>query len=198
MTKILFFSLSLVFVSFTGISQTVKYIVSEETTMTVSGTSTLHDWTSDVNTVTGTVEVDEELFSGGEVKKGDIITAVSIVVPVKSIISPRGATMDKKTYDALKSEAFPEIIFELKENKVAEVTTEGFTIHANGNLTIAGLTKEVEFPVVGKFISGEKMSFSGSYQLNMTDFEMEPPSAMFGQIETGEEVVIKFELIVTK
>jgi polyisoprenoid-binding protein YceI len=181
-----------------GIAQTVKYNVSEETTMTVSGTYTLHDWTSEVNEVKGFVEVDEKFANSGKIKKGDKIELVNINVPVTSIISPRGATMDKKTYAALKSEENPEIIFVLKDSKVASVNGEVFAVDATGDLTVAGVTKKVEFPVEGKLLGEGKMSFSGSYKLNMVEYEMEPPSAMFGQIVTGEEVEIKFELIVNK
>lgn len=181
-----------------GIAQTVKYNVSEETTMTVSGTSTLHDWTSEVNEVKGFVEVDEKFANNGKIKKGEKIDLVNIIVPVTSIISPRGATMDKKTYAALKSEENPEIIFVLKDSKVASINGEAFVVEATGDLTIAGVTKKVEFPVEGKLLEEGKMSFSGSYKLNMVEYEMEPPSAMFGQIVTGEEVEIKFELIVKK
>jgi polyisoprenoid-binding protein YceI len=181
-----------------GQAQTVKYNVTEETTMTVSGTSTLHDWTSEVNEVKGFVEVDEKFAANGKIKKGEKINLVSINVPVLSIISPRGATMDKKTYAALKSEENPEIIFVLKDSKVSSVNGEVFSVDAQGDLTIAGVTKQVEFPVEGKLVSDGKMSFSGAYKLNMVDYEMEPPSAMFGQIVTGEEVEIKFELVVNK
>jgi polyisoprenoid-binding protein YceI len=190
--------LSLVLVYVGSIAQTVKYNVSEETTMTVSGTSTLHDWTSEVNEVKGFVEVDEKFAANGKIKKGEKIDLVNINVPVKSIISPRGATMDKKTYAALKSEENPEIIFALKDSKVGSVNGELFDVEATGDLTVAGVTKKVEFPVEGKLLEEGKMSFSGSYNLNMVEYEMEPPSAMFGQIVTGEEVEIKFELIVNK
>lgn len=182
-----------------GYAQTVKLnVLNEETTMTVSGTSTLHDWTSEVNTVSGFVEINEKLVNKGKAKKGDEIALVSIVVPVTSIISPRGATMDKKTYNALKSEENPEIKFSLKDCKITSSSGSVFQIDANGDLTIAGETKSVTFPVEGNIISGDKMSFTGAYKLNMVEYNMEPPSAMFGQIETGEEVEIKFELIVIK
>lgn len=198
MSRVIFLSFCLAFVYTIGISQTVKLNVSEETIMTVSGTSTLHDWTSEVNTVTGIVEVGKKMISKRKAKKGDAINYVRIVVPVKSIISPRGSTMDKKTYAALKSEEHPEIIFELNDNEVSSVSGDTFTVNASGSLSIAGIKLPVEFLVDGKFISADKMSFTGSYKFNMTDYDMEPPSAMFGQIETGEEVEIKFELIVTK
>jgi len=181
-----------------GFTQSVKYSVSEETNMTVSGTSTLHDWTSEVNEVKGFVEVDENFAGDGKISVDEVVNLVSINVPVKSIISPRGATMDKKTYNALKSEQYPEIIFLLKDSKVSSVNGDGFTIDATGDLTIAGVTKHVSFPVEGKLVSADKMNFAGAYKLNMTEYEMEPPTAMFGQIVTGEEVEIKFDLTVNK
>jgi len=200
MSKYRIFFLALFFVTscLIGVAQTVKFNVGDSTKMTVTGTSTLHDWTSEVKTVTGYVESDNKMISKGKVKKGEKIQAVHIVVPVKSIISPRGATMDKKTYDALKSEEFPEIIFDLKNNEITEVTGETFTVQSKGMLTIAGKTKEVEFLVSGLVMSDDMMRFSGAYKLNMKDYDMEPPSAMFGQIVTGEEVEIKFELVVSK
>jgi len=191
-------SLFLVILYTSGIAQAIKYNVTDETTMTVSGTSTLHDWTSTVNEVKGFVEVSEDFCKDGKVKKGDVINLVNIIVTVDSIISPRGATMDKKTYNALKSKEHPEIIFKLQDGKISATNGSTFTVDASGDLAIAGVTKQVEFPVEGKLISGDKMSFSGSYKLNMTEYDMEPPSAMFGQIVTGEEVEIKFELVVNK
>jgi hypothetical protein len=197
--RVYFLVFSLVFFYSAVHAQTVKLNVSnEETTMTVSGTSTLHDWTSEVKTVDGYVEVGEKMINKQKIKKGEEIPLVEIIVPVKAIISPRGATMDNKTYNALKSESHPEIKFKLENCKISEVSGTDFQLNAAGNLTIAGVTKKVEFPVSGKLLSSDKMSFAGAYKLNMVDYDMEPPSAMFGQIETGEEVEIKFELVVVK
>jgi polyisoprenoid-binding protein YceI len=181
-----------------GVAQMVKYEVSEGTEMTVSGTSTLHDWTSEVREVKGFVELDDGISSKGKVKKGDKIDAVEIVVTVDSIISPRGATMDKKTYNALKSKEHPKITFRMDDNKVTSLNGDVFNLLASGSLTIAGKTNEVEFPVEGKFENSNSIVFSGAYKLNMLEYDMEPPSAMFGQIQTGEEVEIKFKLVVSK
>ena len=194
------FLLSLFFATFyvVSVAQTVKFNVSEETVMTITGTSTLHSWTSEVNTVTGYVELEEKMVKKGKVKKGDPIPSVQIVVPVKSIISPRGSTMDKKTYAALKSEEHANITFDLKDNEIFSVSVDTFTVMSSGSLEIAGKTLQVAFPVKGKIISADKVSFTGAYKLNMKDYDMVPPSAMFGQIVTGEEVEIKFNLIVSK
>lgn len=182
----------------TGISQTVQYNVAEGSTMTVSGTSTLHDWTCDVKTIEGSVELEKRAVSGGKVVAGENIDKVRITIPVKSIESPRGATMDKKMHSALKMEANPEVTFELTDNEIGSTSGNTFSVNANGNLTVAGKTNQVEFPVSGELLSDGKLKFSGEYKFNMTTFDMEPPSAMYGQIVTGEDVVIKFELVVSQ
>ena len=37
--------------------------------------------------------------------------------------------------------------------------------------------------------------FTGSKSFKMTEYEIKPPTAMFGQIETGDEVNIIFDII---
>ncbi len=163
--------------------------------MTITGTSTIHDWTSDVTEVKGTMLLDGKMVSRGSVKKGDEIKAITITIPVLSIISPRGATMDKKTYAAFKSEEHPYIIFKLANSKVTEVDGRNFMVEAKGDLTMAGVSQAIELVVEARRTDDDGYWFKGSKKLNMKDFEMEPPSAMFGQIVTGEEVEINFELI---
>lgn len=179
-------------------AQSTRFNITDETTMTISGTSTLHEWTSDVNKVTGWVATGNKFAKRGKVKTGAKIAALELEVPVKSIISPRGTTMDNKTYKALKSDQHPQIKFVLSEGVVTALGDDGFEVQASGDLTIAGKTNQVTFPVTGKILDDEKMSFTGAYKLNMKDYDMVPPSAMFGQIVTGEEVEIKFTLIVKK
>ncbi|WP_339788566.1 YceI family protein [uncultured Imperialibacter sp.] len=170
--------------------------VSKSSEMSISGTSTLHSWTCNVTDVSGTVKVDEKILKKGEFKKGDKIAAVSITVPVLSIKSERGETMEQKMYNALKYEENPNITFSLTDNQITSPGKETFAVEAKGNLTIAGKTKAIALPVAGKRDASGKYSFEGSYKLNMKDYDMEPPTAMFGQIVTGEEVEISFKLIV--
>ncbi len=177
-------------------AQTVTYEVARETKMTVSGTSTLHAWTSTVEEVKGEVVLDKELASGGKLTKGGGIEKVHIVVPVKAIKAPRGAAMDKKTYEALKAEEHPEIVFDLTDNTIKSVKSDTMMIHAKGMLEIAGVKKEVAMDVKGVRVRDGRFVFKGDKSINMKEYDMTPPSAMFGQIETGEEVTIAFELVV--
>ena len=177
-----------------GQSSALKVAPTSE--MAISGTSTLHGWTCQVTEIKGAVSIDQKIIKKGEFKKGDRVEAVSVNVPVLSIKSERGETMEQKMYNALKYEANPEIIFMLTDNQVTTPGKNTFALEAKGNLTIAGKTNPITLPVSGSRTASGVYSFEGSYKLNMRDFEMEPPTAMFGQIVTGEEVEISFKLIV--
>ena len=176
----------------------VAFKISEESTMTVTGTSTIHDWTSKVNEIYGDIILTSDAADKKNIKPGEFASAVKIEVPVLSIESPRGPVMDTKTYNALKSEEFPNIIFELKNSTVKNITdkaTKEFVVNATGDLTIAGFTKNISLDMQCKKLDNDHFSCKGSYLINMTDYKVVPPTAMFGQIKTGEEVTIDFELI---
>lgn len=178
-------------------AQVVDLKIDEESTMLIAGTSTLQDWSSDVTKINGTVSLNDRVYRKG-VKKGDKIEAVAISVPVLSIKSPRGATMEQKIYNALKSETNPDIKFTLTENEVTTVAKDSFLLETKGILEIAGKSKPVTVVVTGKKVADSSFSFEGSHKINMKEYEIEPPTAMFGQIVTGEEVEISFKLIAKK
>lgn len=179
----------------------VEYKISSESTMTISGTSTIHDWTSKVNEINGTYILKESIAEKKLPKSGSIVESVKIEVPVLSIESPRGATMDNKTYNALKSEEHPNIIFEVTRDQIKSITdpkTETFQLDVTGKLTIAGHTKEVSLTLDGQKVDENTLKFKGSIPIDMITYNVEPPTAMFGQIKTGKDVTIDFELTLVK
>ena len=187
----------LIFVS-PVLGQNLQLNVKAETEMTVSGTSTIHDWTSEVQEVRGYVTVIPDMMTSCKIKKSDKIVDVKIIVPVKSIISPHGSIMDEKTWRALKSEEHPEIRFNLGSNKVKPTGNNTFTVEAKGTLEIAGVKRDIIMDVKGERTDASTLVFEGKQKINMKDYNVEPPSAMFGQIVTGEEVEIAFKLVVGK
>lgn len=174
--------------------QIKKFTFSEKTTMQIQGTSTLHDWTCQVNKVDGSIEMDSKLFAKGIWAENSKIKMLKVSVPIESIKSPRGAAMEKKLYNALKFETFPNIIFTLNNIKSIPSKTGSGKVDANGTLTVAGVEKPINLMVNASFTPEKNLSFEGSYTLNMKDFNIEPPSAMFGQIVSGEKVTISFNL----
>jgi len=154
--------------------------------MTVDGTSSLHDWTSDVTKVEWTGNF---LVEDGKIKE---VKDVQVKIPVKSIVSTKGSMMDNKTYDAFNYEKNPSIIYKLNTITI----TEG-VLKANGTLTMAGTTKAIEMTVNGKILTNGDIQLTGSHKLNMRDYKMSPPTAMMGTIKVGEHVTVKFDLTLT-
>lgn len=102
--------------------------------------------------------------------------------------------MDNKTYDAFNHEKNPHIIFTLSAQKINEANS---TIDVQGNLSMAGTTKPVSLTLSYKLLPNGALQVTGSKKLTMTDFKMEPPTAMMGTIKVGNDVVVNFDLILT-
>ncbi len=196
---VLFFLFNFLLISFSFTQ--VSYKVDEGSTMTITGTSTLHDWTSKVNEIGGDFVFKNEIKDKKLPKSGSIVEQIKMVIPVLSIESPRGSTMDNKTYNALKSEDHPEMIFEVKSDNIESIidkSAEKFLLKVTGDLTLAGYTKEITIDLEGQKLTNGQLKFLGAYPIDMVEFEIEPPSAMFGQIKTGKDVVIDFDLLLSE
>lgn len=164
----------------TGQQWDFKTTPSSLNTIQVLGTSTVHDWESNVGdfTVAGTVNDDQ-------------ITGLKVTVAAKSIKSGK-SIMDDKTYEALKADQYANIQFSAKSLKVANGKING-----EGTLTLVGVTKPVTISATS--VAQDKgFKISGTTELNMSDFGIEPPTAMFGSLKTGDAVTIKYELILNK
>lgn len=165
--------------------QTAYYLKSDK--VTVSGTSTLHDWVSEVTKVE---------WNGNFVVEGNKIVEVSGVkvrIPVTSIKSEKGRIMDSKTYEAFDSDKNPFVTYTLSAAKIAGTSTD-FTINSTGTLSMAGASRTIEMPVKAKMLSNGDIQLKGSHKMNMRDYKMEPPTAIMGTIKVGEELTIDFDL----
>ncbi len=170
-------------VASTAFSQ-YKYVASESS-MVIFGTSNVHDWEETCNDVTGTLNL---TLDGNEIDK---ITGISMNIPVKSIKSGKGG-MDDNTYKALKEKEHPIITYKIKSFGV----TEG-KVHLTGTVTVAGVTKEIKFPAAYT-VSGDQISFKGTANLKMTDFGVDPPTAVMGTIKCGDDLKFEFDIVFKK
>ncbi len=60
-------------------------------------------------------------------------------------------------------------------------------------MEIAGVTRPMTFDLAFSYADGN-FHLEGSKALRFSDFEIDPPAAMFGQIVTGDEIVVKLDL----
>lgn len=152
--------------------------------MTVQGSSSLHDWESQITKAEWKGLFQIENLALVDVKN------VEVKIPVESIKSTKGKIMDSKTYDAFDAKKHPFIIFSLTSAKINQ--TAG-TIDAKGTLTMAGATRPIELQAKYKVLPSGELQVTVSKALKMTDFKMEPPTAMMGTIKVGDEVTVNFD-----
>lgn len=157
----------------------------------IAGTSNVHDWKSEATKVEASGEIIVEAATLKSIKN------LTVEIAVAGIKSTKGSMMDKKTWTALKKDSYPTITYVL--TKVNSLTKNGdnYDIKTTGNLTIAGATQVVEMTVKGK-VTGNEIQFEGSKKLKMTDFKIDPPTALMGTMKTGDEVTISFNVKLAK
>ncbi len=157
----------------------------------VLGTSNIHDWEIDAKDFQGNLKA--QLEDGQLVK----IDELNFAVVAESLKSGKGG-MDKNTYKALDTDKHQRITFQLQNVKNIDCTSNtNCKVTTSGYLTIAGTKKSVDLIFDAK-VTGDKITLSGNHKLKMTDFKVDPPTAMFGTITTGDEVNIKFQTVFTK
>ncbi len=157
-----------------------------QSTMSISGTSTLHDWEITAESFTGELNIDRFTDSID-------IKNLNLAIPVKSLKSGKSA-MDRNTYKALKSETHKTIEYTLiRVTKQERVSADELQLHTLGTLTVAGQGETLNIPLRAK-LSKAGVSFSGSTELNMTQFGVEPPSFIFGTVSTGDRITIQFNI----
>jgi polyisoprenoid-binding protein YceI len=164
-----------------SIGQT-QYQLSSESDFKIVGTSTLHDWEMVSNQSKG-----KAYF---ELDKGAVVSAkdVKVAIPSQSLKSGKNA-MDKNAYVALKTQEHKEIFFEL-----SSLVKKGSDYEAVGQFEIAGVKKRVNLPVNIQMV-GQKIKVTGKYPFNLTDYQIDPPTAMLGTIKTGNAVTVHFQLL---
>jgi polyisoprenoid-binding protein YceI len=189
--KLVFVSLMVMAFS-TQISVAQTYQLNNvSSTLTVDGTSNIHDWQITAENQKGKISVE---FENGQLIK---IQQLDFTVIAESLKSGKGS-MDKNTYKALNTGKYKQIVFKLTKVKSINCSaSNSCKVAVTGNLTIAGTTKPIDLTF--ELNNGEsRITLSGSKTIKMTDFGVEPPTAMFGTITTGDALDIKFESIFKK
>lgn len=184
--------LGLSMIIFLAASAQVKYSSKNNVSLTVSGTSTLHDW--DMKSSQGIFEGIFTLNSAGAITA---VSGISFSTPAESLKSGHDA-MDKNAYKALKTDKSKSITFISTSTTITNLDATDYVVKANGKLTIAGATLDAEISATCKVRTDKSISVMGSRKISMKEFSMAPPTFMMGTIKTGNDVTLKFDLNLSK
>jgi polyisoprenoid-binding protein YceI len=167
----------------------VKYQSVGGVNLVIQGTSNIHDW--DMKSDKGYCSSIFDISKAGTLNG---VTYLNFTVPAESLKSEHKA-MDKNTYKALNTAKYSSISFTAASVTIKHNGSNNYSLTARGRLTISNVTKEVVLTANGTMNADKSITYSGTYKLKMTDYNVEPPSAMLGTIKTGDQITVKFNLL---
>jgi len=196
-TRSFLLTVLLVFLGLAGlpeVSAAQTYTVTDASTMTIYGSANVTDWEAKVKTIRGEISIqngDQTDFTDAD---PSWLNSVSISMPVENIDSD-SRRMNNNMHGYLKKDQHPEITYRLVE--VQELAMTGnpvIVLTVRGIVTAAGVEQEIVHDV--EIVRNESggLVVSGSQDLLMTDFGIDPPTAMLGSIRSRDEMTITFEL----
>ncbi|SRR5579883_1702467 len=161
-------------------------------TLNLFGTSTLHNWTMTAHQLQGTAQFN--LTDNGELES---VSALTFILPVHNLKGEKDGLNDN-AYEALKADKYKDIRFVMTNSKITPSGSGKYVIHANGNLTIAGVTRPIAMDVNAQVQSNGTVTCQGSYALKMSDYNVDRPSFMLGAMKTGDALTLTYSLVFVK
>lgn len=191
------YSSLLIAICLSGFTQLVlaqsSYTIPESKTndIKLSGTSSMHDWDMSAHAFTG----EAQFTLAGDDQQLSELNALSFSLPVSNLKSDKSG-LDKNAYKALKTDQHKNIDYQLSSASMS--TEQKGLIETEGNLTIAGVTKEVAMNVYCVVNKDSTISCTGSEKLKMTDYQVKPPTFMLGAMSTGDDITLNFTVVFKK
>jgi polyisoprenoid-binding protein YceI len=184
MTKILGVLLGFVLIATSVTAQEKLQTTSAK--IAIDGTSNIHDWTmnSEKGNCSGT-------FTLGANNSLTAVSGVNFSIVVETLKSEHKA-MDKNTYKAMNTDKNPTITFVASNATVKPAGGANYTVTAHGKLTINGTTKDADVVSTCTVNADKSITVAGTYKLNMSNYNVAPPSIMFGMIKVGDPITVKF------
>lgn len=168
-------------------AQTFKLTTEKEAAIKVLGSSNVHDWTM----------ISSSMESQGEFKIEEnqlrSIAALTFSVNAKSLKSEH-ESMDGRTYKTMKADQYPKVTYKLTAATVTAATKNKYQVKATGDLTIAGVTQTIVMNISATVNPDNTITITGSENLKLTDYKIEPPSFMLGAMKVKNDLTIQFNL----
>jgi polyisoprenoid-binding protein YceI len=95
--------------------------------------------------------------------------------------------------DGIGAAKYPELLFTSSVVKQKSDTT--FDVH--GTLTVRGISKPVSVELSVQPGKSDYLEMMGITNFKLSDFDIHPPTMMFGLTGTRDEIVVDFELVAT-
>jgi polyisoprenoid-binding protein YceI len=166
--------LTLILTSSNLISQEIKRVDSERSSISYSGKHFLHKWSAENKNISGLIQIENESISN-----------IGIVAKLRDFKSGN-SSLDSNSLRVLDALQFPNVIF-----KSTVVNQEDEKIIFEGVMNFHGIEKD--FSILADITQlNEITQLSGKFIVSLTDFLVERPSLLTRKI--NDEINLEFEL----
>ena len=167
-------------------------VLQPQSRLWIDGASSIRSFSCKAGEVNATIEASgpnaiAQLLSG---EKG--VKTVRVTVPAEQLDCGNG-TMNEHMRKAIKLSEHKSIEFRLENYDVAR-NAESVSGTINGTLLLGGVTRPVTLKAEGE-AQGGMLHITGSYDLDMTEYGLKPPTLMFGRIKVGKTVKVNYDLL---
>jgi polyisoprenoid-binding protein YceI len=167
-------------------------VLQPQSRLWIDGTSSIRSFSCKASEVNASVEATgpnaiAQLLTG---EKG--VKTVRVSVPAEQL-DCGNCTMNEHMRKAIKLSENKSIEFRLTEYTVAH-NADGISGTIDGSLLLGGVTKPITLQATGKS-EGGMLHITGSYDLDMTEYGLKPPTLMFGRIKVGKTVKVNYDLL---
>lgn len=174
-------------------ANTTRVNVTPDSKLWIDGTSNLHSWSCKADKIDASIDMDATAAASMNVGAPKAVKKVDVKIPVKALHCNHGG-MDGNVYKALKADDAPEISYILATLEAAPEAKDEFQLTTTGTLTIAGKQNQITMIVEATRLADGTIKAKGMVPVKMTDFGIQPPTAIFGRLKCGDEVKVNFEL----
>lgn len=170
---------------------TEQLALQPESKLWVEGTSTVRSFTCQASEVKATIDATGPNAVARLMTGDKAVQTVTVVVPSEKLDCGNG-TMNEHMRKAIKTAEAPTIVFRVTSYELTK-EANGVTGSLTGTLALGGETKTITVPATGALAEGA-LHVTGAYPLAMSDYQLTPPSLMFGRIKVRDQVTVKFDL----
>jgi polyisoprenoid-binding protein YceI len=160
--------------------------------MSLKGTSTMHAWAMTAHSFTGDAN-----FTLSANNKLSAVNKLSLSLPVHNL-KGESSGMNTNAYKALKADQYKNIVFKLSSAKVTPGKSNKYHILAQGDLTIAGVTKSTTLDASATVNADGTISCSGEVPIYLADYDIVRPTFMLGAMKVADLTTLTYSLVFVK
>lgn len=163
--------------------------VEDQSGVWIDGTSSVNEFTCKAG----------ELAGFGRMAGGEQQAEAQVLMPVTRFDCGK-KKMNQDFYEAMQANKQPVIRFrltsaDLLDAPASQYEHDAYRLQIAGVVALAGKQEEVEFAADARALDQDRWIVEGRIPLRMSDFGIEPPSALFGLIKARDPITVRFRLV---